>query len=66
VPKAWPRFDVVFRYHSARYEIAVLNPTGVSRGVVRVSIDGTILETNGSQILLSDDGTTHTVEVMLG
>ena len=66
VPKSWPRFDIVFRYHSARYEIAVLNPSGVTRGVLRVSVDGTILETDGSQILLSDDGATHTVEVMLG
>ncbi len=45
---------------------AVLNPSGVTRGVLRVSVDGAILESNGSQILLSDDGATHTVEVMLG
>jgi cyclic beta-1,2-glucan synthetase len=65
VPKSWPRFDIVFRYRSARYEIAVLNPSGVARGVLSVSVDGTILETNGSQMLLSDDGATHAVEVML-
>ena len=26
IPKAWPRFEIVFKYRSARYEIAVENP----------------------------------------
>jgi cellobiose phosphorylase len=33
IPKAWPGFEIVFRYRSARYEIAVENPAGrESRG----------------------------------
>jgi cyclic beta-1,2-glucan synthetase len=32
IPKIWPRFDIVFRYHSASYEITVENPRGVGRG----------------------------------
>ena len=35
IPKALANFEIVFRYHSARYEIAVENPHGVSRGVPR-------------------------------
>ncbi len=26
VPTSWPRFDIAFRYHSARYEIARVEP----------------------------------------
>ena len=40
MPRAWRGFEIVFRYHSARYEIAVENPHGVSRGVTRVELDG--------------------------
>jgi cyclic beta-1,2-glucan synthetase len=26
IPRAWPGFEIDFRYHSSRYEIAVENP----------------------------------------
>ncbi len=32
IPRAWPGYEIAFRYHSARYEIVVENPQGVSRG----------------------------------
>ena len=40
IPRAWRGFEIAFRYHSARYEIAVENPRGVTRGVSRVELDG--------------------------
>ena len=64
IPRAWPRFEIVFRYHSARYEIAVENPRGVSRGVSEVMFDGKVLP-NGAGIPLVDDAT-HRVRVTLG
>ena len=30
IPKAWPGFEILFRYRSARYDIRVENPRGVS------------------------------------
>jgi cyclic beta-1,2-glucan synthetase len=66
VPRAWRRFDIVFRYHSARYEIAVENPRGVARGVARVELDGVVLQENRARIPLTDDGATHQVRVILG
>ena len=33
IPSGWRGFEITFRYRSARYEIAVENPRGVSRGV---------------------------------
>jgi cyclic beta-1,2-glucan synthetase len=64
VPKAWPGFAIAFQYHSARYEISVLNPNGVSRGVARISLDGKAVPPSG--VALSDDGADHKVEVVLG
>ena len=66
IPKAWRHFEIVFRYHSARYDIAVENPHGVSRGVARVELDGELLQGNPVLIPLSDDGATHQVRVVLG
>ena len=40
IPRAWPGFELVFRYRSARYEIVVENPREVSRGVASVEVDG--------------------------
>jgi len=70
VPRAWRGFEIVFRFHTARYEIAVENPHGVSRGVARTELDGAALATalpgNPARILMVDDGTTHRVRVILG
>jgi cyclic beta-1,2-glucan synthetase len=66
VPKSWPGFELAFQYHATRYEIAVENPNGVSRGVSRVVLDGELLKTTQAQIDLCDDGATHRVRVTLG
>jgi cyclic beta-1,2-glucan synthetase len=66
IPHGWPRFEVVFRYRSARYEIAVENPLGVSRGVSSVEVDGASLAPGGGPLRLTDDGATHKVRVVLG
>ncbi len=70
VPKAWRGFEIVFRYRSARYEIAVENPHGVSRGVAHVELDGAALPAaapgSPARIPLSDDGLTHRVRIVLG
>jgi cyclic beta-1,2-glucan synthetase len=66
VPKAWRNFEIVFRYHSARYDIAVENPHGASRGVARIDLDGAPLPGAPAQIPLSDDGAAHRVRVIMG
>jgi cyclic beta-1,2-glucan synthetase len=66
IPKSWPGFDIVFRCRSARYEIVVENPHGVSHGVARVTVDGAALQTVPARIDLCDDGATHHVRVVLG
>ena len=65
IPKAWRHFEIIFRYRSARYDIAVENPHEVSRGVTRVELDGQLLQGNPVLIPLSDDGAAHSVRVLL-
>jgi cyclic beta-1,2-glucan synthetase len=65
IPKAWPRFEIVFKYHSARYEIAVENPDGVHRGISRIELDGTALP-GAARVPLVDDGLVHKLRVILG
>jgi cyclic beta-1,2-glucan synthetase len=73
VPRAWPGFEIRFRYHSASYDIKCENPRGVSRGVVHLELDGKDLEVDGKaqpvgtvSIPLADDGALHRVRVVLG
>jgi cyclic beta-1,2-glucan synthetase len=66
IPRAWPRYEIDFRYHSARYEIVVENPQRVSRGVASSELDGQVLPGGGTAIPLVDDGATHKVRVVLG
>jgi cyclic beta-1,2-glucan synthetase len=66
IPKAWPRFEIVFKYRSARYEIVVENPQGVSRGVAYAELDGNALPDGAAGVSLVDDGGNHTVRVILG
>jgi cyclic beta-1,2-glucan synthetase len=66
IPRAWRGYEITFRYHSARYEIFVENPQGVSRGVVSAELDGRLVEESGAAIPLADDGATHRVRVVLG
>jgi cyclic beta-1,2-glucan synthetase len=66
VPKTWPRFEIVFRYHTTQYEIAVENPHGVNRGIAQAELDGLAVPERPLRIELSDDGTVHRLDVILG
>ena len=66
IPSTWPNFGILFRYHSARYDIRVDNPHGVSCGVVRAEVDGVALPGHRARIPLADDGATHRVRIVLG
>ncbi|MEY2444669.1 MAG: hypothetical protein QOE00_1249, partial [Ilumatobacteraceae bacterium] len=66
IPRAWPGFEMTFRYHTSKYEIVVENPRGVSRGVVSAELDGSPMNGDGAAIPLANDGITHHVRVILG
>jgi cyclic beta-1,2-glucan synthetase len=65
IPKAWHGFEIVYKHRSARYEIAVENPRGVSRGVALAELDGKALD-GSARVPLADDGAVHKVRVVLG
>jgi cyclic beta-1,2-glucan synthetase len=56
IPRAWAGFEFTFKYGTSRYQIAVKNPRGVSRGVPGAA----------GQIKLVDDGRHHYAEITLG
>jgi cyclic beta-1,2-glucan synthetase len=64
IPRAWPRYEIDFRYHSASYRLVVENPRGAMRGVTSMSLDGGPV--TGREIPLADDGREHRIAVVLG
>jgi cyclic beta-1,2-glucan synthetase len=66
IPKTWPGVGIVFRYRSARYDIRVENPGGVSRGIVLAELDGKALSGGQTRFPLADDGATHLIRIVLG
>ncbi len=64
IPRAWPGYEIDFRYHSARYRLSVENPRGAMRGVTSILLDGGPV--SGREIPLADDGREHRIAVVLG
>ena len=63
IPRRWEEYSISYKYLNSHYNIKVLNPNQVCRGVKRLHIDGVILE--GNAIPLVDDGKIHFVELTL-
>jgi cyclic beta-1,2-glucan synthetase len=66
IPAAWPGFSIAFRHHTSRYTITVENPDRVGRGIQRIELDGVALAGELPVVKLVDDGSIHTVRVVLG
>jgi cyclic beta-1,2-glucan synthetase len=66
IPSGWPGFALVYRYRSARYEITVENPKGVSRGVALAELDGKVFTGKQARFPLMDDGAAHRIKIILG
>ncbi|MGO9514441.1 MAG: GH36-type glycosyl hydrolase domain-containing protein [Steroidobacteraceae bacterium] len=67
IPEKWPRFEIVFKHHSSRYEILIENPSGVTRGVTHAELDGNALPSGfQTRIPLVDDGNIHSIRLVLG
>ena len=61
----WQGFTIAFRYYSARYDITVENPQGVTRGVSSLEVDGMPVG-DREGIPLADDRRAHRVRIVLG
>ena len=68
IPRAWPAYQITFRYHSARYTVRVENPRGATRGVTRAELDGAelpVADRGAADVALVKEGT-HEIRVVLG
>jgi cellobiose phosphorylase len=64
IPKDWDGFSVERKFRGKIYRILVHNPLHVSKGVVKMSVDGNAL--SGSLIPMNLPGMEHAVEIWLG
>jgi len=66
IPRAWSGFEITYKHGSSRYHIAVDNPNGVCRGIVRATTDNREIPTSECGITLVDDGSYHYARITLG
>lgn len=64
IPKSWDSFRVIRKFRDAIYHITVNNPSHISRGVKKITVDGK--ELDGNEIPIFADNKNHDVEVILG
>ncbi len=64
IPRWWREFEINYRRGATLYRIRVENPSGISRGVASLELDGAI-QIDG-EIALVDDRQPHFVRVVLG
>jgi cellobiose phosphorylase len=63
VPKSWKEFSITRKFRGATYEIHVMNPKGISKGVKSIVVDNKEIIGNTIPILA---GKKHVVEVLMG
>ncbi|QMV16438.1 GH36-type glycosyl hydrolase domain-containing protein [Vibrio spartinae] len=63
IPSDWPEFSVQRKFRGAIYQIHVVNPHQVNRGVAEMRVDGVVVQGNKAPIFT--DGVHH-IEITLG
>jgi len=64
IPSEWKEYQITYRFHDTVYQIQILNPAGVQKGVSQIAVDGKI--NNVKQIELSNDRGNHNIQVVMG
>ncbi len=64
IPRFWRQFEITYRHRRTTYRIKVENPHSLCRGIAGVTLDG--ITQPDDLIVLSDDGLTHEVSVVMG
>lgn len=64
IPAKWKRASVTRRFRGDVYEVEIRNPSGVQKGVKRVTVDGKPIR--GNLVKPVGDGKTHRVVAILG
>jgi cellobiose phosphorylase len=64
IPAKWDEFEITRKFRGVTYQIKVVNPNHVNKGIKKVTIDGNSY--NSNTLPAFESGTTHTVIVELG
>jgi cyclic beta-1,2-glucan synthetase len=64
IPRGWREFEIKYRRGGTTYRIKVENPHSLNRGVASLELDGA--RQSNAEVLLTDDGQTHEVRVVMG
>jgi cellobiose phosphorylase len=64
IPGDWNGFRVIRKFRGAEYDITVYNPDRVSKGVLKIVVDG--MEIEGNMIPSLSDNQRHEVKVYMG
>ena len=64
IPKAWDGFKMTRKFRGATYNIEVMNPDHISKGVKELIVNGKTL--NNTIIPLLEEGKSHTVKIIMG
>lgn len=64
IPRTWDEYTIKYRYKNTSYNIKVINPNKINRGVKNIYLDGFKVEEK--HINLVDDGKEHHVLVEMG
>jgi len=64
IPSTWKEFKVKKYYREATYDIKVMNPDMVQKGVKKITVDGLIIK--GNIVPIFSDNKNHIIEVIMG
>jgi cellobiose phosphorylase len=64
IPKAWDGFSIERKFRGAQYNINVLNPSHISKGISSVKVNGKQID--GNVVPVASKGETVVVEVTMG
>ncbi len=64
IPKNWEGFKAVRKFRDSIYNISVRNPDKVSKGVIKMTVDGNQID--GNIVPIFNDNKIHNIKVIMG
>lgn len=64
IPSNWKGYKITRKFRGATYQIEILNPESVSKGIKEITVDGKVQESNLLPVF--GDGNEHEIRVILG
>ncbi len=64
IPKNWGGFKAVRKFRDSTYNISVRNPDKVSKGVIKMTVDGNQID--GNIVPIFNDNKIHNIKVIMG